>query len=208
MKSCIKSSCLTSVMYNYWFPVVSALVFICNFLQAKAHAPMLTALTSQPGCMSWYYGYWLIFAANLHLSGCSTEIFLCFILDNSENIPVPFPPLWKSYRHECVYLLFVATLNKSRSSEKGKIQCEFTGKHGEACERQQNPQATAATTQEGWWVNPGVLVTLLFHLLMAVVQYKREKLLHVAGLRVNCNRWREGNHVNKGRTSFFLWHFY
>lgn len=108
--------------------------------------------------------------------------------------PDAFPSLWKSYRHDCIFSPFVATLSNSRSPEKGQIWCEFTGEHGEACERQQNPQACPATTQEGRRANPGVLVTFLFPLLMAAMQDKRETLVHVADVRVNCNGWREGNH--------------
>ena len=142
-------------------------------------------------------GTWLISAANLHLSGCSTEMFLCFLLDNNENTQMLFFPSSGKATGVSVSIFspFVAMSSKSRSTEKGKIRCELMGECGEACERQQNPQAFSATTQEGRWANPGVLVTLLFPLLIAVMQYKREKLLHVADLRVNCNGWREGNHT-------------
>jgi len=35
-----------------------------------------------------------------------------------------------------IFSPFVATLNKSRSTDEGKIWCEFMGERGEACERQ------------------------------------------------------------------------
>lgn len=52
-------------------------------------------------------GTWLISAANLHVSGCSTLTLLCFTLeDNStSNENTHFFSLWKCYRHEWECLL-------------------------------------------------------------------------------------------------------
>lgn len=80
-------------------------------------------------------GTWLIPNANFHLSGCNTAMFLCFLLDSNGNTHMPvFPLPQKSYRHECILSPFAATLHKSRSTEKGKIWCEFMGKRGKTCD--------------------------------------------------------------------------
>lgn len=52
---------------------------------------------------------------------------------------------------------------------------------------------------EGRRAKPGVSVTLLFPLLMAVMQHKREKLLHVAGLSMTC-------HGQRGSSHFWAFH--
>lgn len=52
-------------------------------------------------------GTWLISAANLHISGCSTLTLLCFTLENNStsNENTHFFFLWKCYRHEWECLL-------------------------------------------------------------------------------------------------------
>lgn len=65
-------------------------------------------------------GTWLMSAANLQLSGWSTEMFLCFILDNNENTHMLSPPPQKSYKHEHEYLLSYSHVEEKQKHWEGK----------------------------------------------------------------------------------------
>lgn len=123
------------------------------------HQPSLVVLVSTRGT-------WLVPAANFHLSGCSTAMFLCFVLDNNENNHMPvFPLVRKATGMSASSLLLQPCCTKAEALRRERYDVNSWAR-GEKRERAESPSLLShhTGTVESWY-----LVTLPFLLLMAAM---------------------------------------